>query len=80
MRNSEERYCGLVQGALTFATASLVTDSILAQGVQKHQIVYNRFQSVISFKPTVASVYSSEEYEKAAEEGHIKFTSTNGGS
>ena len=58
---------------LTFATASLVTDSILAQGAQKHQIVYNRFQSVISFKPTVASVYSSEEYEKAAEEGHIKF-------
>ena len=48
---------------LTFATASLVTDTILAEGAQKHQIVYNRFQSVISFKPTVATVFSSDEYE-----------------
>lgn len=58
---------------LTFATASLVTDAILAEGAQKHQIIYNRFQSVISFKPTVATVYSSEEYEKAAESGINKF-------
>ena len=58
---------------LTFATASLVTDTILAEGAQKHQIVYNRFQSVISFKPTVATVFSSDEYEKAAEAGSIKF-------
>ena len=58
---------------LTFATASLVTDAILAEGAQKHQIIYNRFQSVISFKPTVATVYSSDEYEKAAENGSIKF-------
>eukprot|EP00227_Mantoniella_beaufortii_P001117 CAMPEP_0197613330 /NCGR_PEP_ID=MMETSP1326-20131121/58959_1 /TAXON_ID=1155430 /ORGANISM="Genus nov. species nov., Strain RCC2288" /LENGTH=266 /DNA_ID=CAMNT_0043182189 /DNA_START=264 /DNA_END=1064 /DNA_ORIENTATION=- len=58
---------------LTFATASLVADAVLANGAQKHQIIYNRFQSVISFKPTVATVYSSEEYEKAAENGHNKF-------
>ena len=58
---------------LTFATASLVSDAILAEGAQKHQIIYNRFQSVISFKPTVATVFSSEEYEKAAENGIIKF-------
>ena len=58
---------------LTFATASLVTDTILAEGAQKHQIVYNRFQSVISFKPTVATLFSSDEYEKAAEAGSIKF-------
>jgi len=58
---------------LTFATSSLVTDAILAEGAQKHQIIYNRFQSVISFKPTVATVYSSEEYEKAAENGINKF-------
>ena len=58
---------------LTFAAASLVTDAILAEGAQKHQIIYNRFQSVISFKPTVATVYSSDEYEKAAENGSIKF-------
>jgi F0F1-type ATP synthase gamma subunit len=37
---------------------------LMAEGAQKHQIIYNRFQSVISFKPTVATVYSSEEYEK----------------
>jgi F-type H+-transporting ATPase subunit gamma len=58
---------------LTFATASLVSDTILNQGAGKHQIVYNRFQSVISFKPTVATVYSSGEYEKAAESGMNNF-------
>jgi F-type H+-transporting ATPase subunit gamma len=58
---------------LTFATASLVTDTIMAEGAQKHAIIFNRFQSVISFKPTVATMYSSDEYEKAAEAGMIKF-------
>mmetsp|Transcript_10801 Transcript_10801/g.35687 ORF Transcript_10801/g.35687 Transcript_10801/m.35687 type:complete len:311 (+) Transcript_10801:70-1002(+) len=58
---------------MTFATASMVADTILAEGAQKHQIVFNKFQSVISFRPTVATVYSSDEYEKAAEAGQIKF-------
>ena len=58
---------------MTFATASMVADTILAEGAQKHQIVFNKFQSVISFRPTVATVYSSAEYEKAAEAGQIKF-------
>ena len=46
---------------LTFATASMVTDVILGQDAPKNQIIYNRFQSVISFKPTVATVLSVEE-------------------
>jgi F-type H+-transporting ATPase subunit gamma len=58
---------------MTFATASMVANTILAEGAQKHQIVFNKFQSVISFRPTVATVYSSDEYEKAAEAGQIKF-------
>jgi len=58
---------------LTFATAALATDKVLECDADKHQIIYNRFQSVISFKPTVATVYASEEYEKAAEIGSIKF-------
>mmetsp|Transcript_84371 Transcript_84371/g.204632 ORF Transcript_84371/g.204632 Transcript_84371/m.204632 type:complete len:323 (-) Transcript_84371:882-1850(-) len=58
---------------LTFATASMVTDVILGQDAPKNQIIYNRFQSVISFKPTVATVLSVEEYEKASEKGLNKF-------
>ena len=58
---------------LTFATAALATDKVLECDADKHQIIYNRFQSVISFKPTVVTVYASEEYEKAAEIGSIKF-------
>jgi len=63
----------LTKVPLTFATASLVTDSIMAEGAEKHQVIYNRFQSVISFRPTVATVCSSETYEKAAENGLNKF-------
>ena len=58
---------------LTFATASMVTDVILGQDAPKNQIIYNRFQSVISFKPTVATVLSVEEYEKASDKGFNKF-------
>ena len=47
---------------LTFATASMVTDIILGKGASKSQVIYNRFQSVISFKPTVATVLSVEGY------------------
>ena len=60
----------------TFATASLVTDTILAEGAQKHQVVYNRFQSVISFKPTVATLFSSDEYEKPPRRARSSSTST----
>ena len=58
---------------LSFSTASLVTDKILSDGAHKYQIIYNRFQSVISFKPTVATVLSAEGYEKVAESGENSF-------
>lgn len=58
---------------LTFATASMVTDIILGKGASKSQVIYNRFQSVISFKPTVATVLSVEGYENAADKGMNKF-------
>jgi F-type H+-transporting ATPase subunit gamma len=58
---------------LTFGTASLVADAVMTEGAGKNQIIFHRFRSVMSFKPTVATVFSSEEYEKAAENGVIKF-------
>ena len=60
---------------LTFATASAIADVIMAKGAPKTQLVYNRFASAISFKPTVATIMSHEELEKAAEEGVNEFDS-----
>jgi len=60
---------------LTFGTASAIADEIMAQNAPKTQLVFNRFASAISFKPTVATVLSSEELEKAAEEGVNEFDS-----
>ena len=61
---------------LTFVTASMVTDVILGQDAPKNQIIYNRFQSVISFKPTVATVLSVEEYEKLWTRASTNLTNT----
>jgi len=58
---------------VTFATASMVSDAILAQGSGKNHVIYNKFQSVISYRPTIATILSSEELEKAAENGLNKF-------
>jgi F-type H+-transporting ATPase subunit gamma len=52
---------------ITFASASLVADSLLGTGFEKMQLVYNRFQSVISFKPTVATVLSAPALEASGE-------------
>jgi len=60
---------------LTFATASAIADAIMAKGAPKTQLVYNRFASAISFKPTIATIMSQEELEKAAEEGVNEFDS-----
>jgi F-type H+-transporting ATPase subunit gamma len=58
---------------LTFATASGIADAIMAKNKPKTQIIYNRFQSAISFKPTVATILSNDELEKVAEEGGNAF-------
>ena len=60
---------------LTFSTASAIADTIMEDNPAKTQLVYNRFASAISFKPTIATVLSSEELEKAAEEGVNQFDS-----
>ena len=52
---------------ITFASASLVADSLLGTGFEKMQLIYNRFQSVISFKPTVATLLSAPALEASGE-------------
>ena len=52
---------------ITFASASLIADSLLGTGFEKLQLIYNRFQSVISFKPTVATLLSSAALEASGE-------------
>ena len=52
---------------ITFASASLVADSLLGTGFEKMHLIYNRFQSVISFKPTVATLLSSSALEASGE-------------
>ena len=60
---------------LTFATASAIADQVVARNAPKTHIVYNRFASAISFKPSVATLMSNDELEKAAEEGVNEFDS-----
>ena len=54
---------------MTFVMASMVADEILKGGFEKLQIVFNRFQSVIAFKPTVATLLSTATMDAAADEG-----------
>ncbi len=60
---------------ISFVMASMVADAILKDGYEKLQIVYNRFQSVIAFKPTVATLLSTPALEAAADEGGLLFDS-----
>ena len=45
---------------VTFAQASLIGEEVLKQNADAVRIVYNKFRSAISFKPTVATVLSPE--------------------
>jgi len=55
---------------MSFVMASMVADEILkGPGFEKVQIIFNRFQSVIAFKPTVATLLSTATMDAAAEEG-----------
>ena len=65
----------LTKQPLTFGTASALADQISKDNEGKAQIIYNRFVSAISFKPTIATILSGEEYEKAAENLENKFDS-----
>ena len=54
---------------LTFSTACGIADAIMSKNAPKTHLIYNRFQSAIAFKPTVATILSNDELEKVAEEG-----------
>ena len=54
---------------LTFATVCGIADTIMSKNAPKTHLIYNRFQSAIAFKPTVATILSNDELEKVAEEG-----------
>jgi len=58
---------------MSFVMASMVADEVLKGGFEKLQIVFNRFQSVIAFKPTVATVLSTATMDAAAGEGGLAF-------
>jgi F-type H+-transporting ATPase subunit gamma len=53
----------------TFGVAAAVADILLKTEYDAARIVFNRFVSAISFKPTVATVLSPAALEKAAEAG-----------
>ena len=54
---------------LTFSTVCGIADAIMSKNAPKTHLIYNRFQSAIAFKPTVATILSNDELEKVAEEG-----------
>lgn len=53
----------------TFAQASMLAEDILKAQADVTRIVFNRFVSAISYKPTVATVLSAEYLEKELEAG-----------
>ena len=46
----------------------MVAEGVLKEGSDKTHIIFNRFQSVISFKPTVATILSPAAFDRMAEE------------
>jgi F-type H+-transporting ATPase subunit gamma len=49
---------------VTFAQASIIAEEVLKQNPEAVRIVYNKFRSAISFKPSVATVLSAEAIDK----------------
>jgi F-type H+-transporting ATPase subunit gamma len=68
--SSDKGLCGGINGNVV-----KVSNVLLETAKDKELIVYNRFVSAISFKPTIATVLSGEEYEKSAENLENKFDS-----
>jgi len=50
---------------LTFAAASTFAEMILKEEPDTVRLVFNKFQSAISFKPTIATVLSGEKMQEA---------------
>lgn len=56
---------------VTFAQAAAIADSVLATEFDVARLVYNRFSSAISYKPTLATVLSPDALERTAEAGGL---------
>lgn len=54
---------------ITFALASTIADELLKTEYDAARIIFNRFQSAISFLPTIATVLSPDAIEKEVEAG-----------
>jgi F-type H+-transporting ATPase subunit gamma len=56
---------------VTFSQASLIAEEVAKHGADAVRIVFNKFHSAISFKPTLATVLSSEAIDRqlAGEQG-----------
>lgn len=59
--------CGKVR--ITFPQISAVAGLLLKTEYDAARVIFNRFCSAISYKPTIATVLSSDTLEKAAEAG-----------
>lgn len=54
---------------VTFSQVSAIAGLLLAKEYDVCRLVYNRFVSAISYKPTIATILSPDALEKAAEAG-----------
>lgn len=54
---------------ITYALASSIAEDVLKTEYDVTRIIYNRFVSAISYKPTIATVLSPDALEKEAEAG-----------
>lgn len=72
-RDSRDAFTSTIQDTtkakITFAMASSVADEILKTEYDAARIIFNRFHSAISFKPTIATILSPDALEKEAEAG-----------
>lgn len=56
-----------LKSGITFALASAIADEVLKTEFDVARVVFNRFGSVMSFEPTIATVLSPEGVEKFAD-------------
>lgn len=56
---------------ITFPLAATIADMVQATDYDVARLVYNRFHSAISFKPTLATVLSPDALEREAESGSL---------
>lgn len=57
------------KGRVTYSLASAIAEEILKTEYDAVRLVYNRFQTAITYKPTIATVLAPATLEKAAEAG-----------